>query len=258
MRELFAVRTVEFHRSLDGCGEAGRGVIAITREEIVAFVRCRTIAQKYQLVLRDAPAPRFGKRSHDEACALIDRRIGDLELGVGEGDRAIAIVGRNDVIGTDWLAEPRARAGGSDLAHRGPDFATFGLSLLERLAVGGPPCILVERIDICRHDEPVALGIALANAVACIAQRVGFVAILALLQRRKLARGAQGFAPGHRANPGFSATDAIGRLVQQQDRTVPIGHCGLHAMRGLDTERFGDLPIHRIELGPCQLRDHGE
>ena len=256
MRQILSGQGISRHRPLDRYRQAGRGIVALALKEILILMRRRAVADKDQPVFRQSAPSRFGKARHDKACTLIDRGIGDLELGIGKGDRAIARAGCDDGLGIDRLSQPSAFAGGGDFAHARPQCAAFGLTFAERLAIGGAARILVQRIDVDRQDQTVALGIAGAVAMRRIAQRVGCLGSFGAFHRRKLPCGAQRLAAGHRADRRFAAADAVGGFVQQADRAVAIGLDGLLAMRGRDIQRFGYQSIDRIQLRPGELRHH--
>ena len=111
--------------------------------------------------------------------------------------------------------------------------------------------VLVERVDIGRHDQPVALRIANLHPVRGIAQRVDLLAALG----RSLARasGAQGLGPGHQRDLDLASADFVGGLVQQQDRTVAVGAFRLDQFGMAGTQRFSDRAAGIGNLGKGDL-----
>ena len=98
--------------------------------------------------------------------------------------------------------------------------------------------VLVKRIDVGRHDQPVALRIADLHPVRRIAQGIDLLAALGGCLAR--AGRAQGFGPGDQCDLDLARADLVGRFIQQQDRAVAIGAFGL--------DQFG--------VGGAQLRRH--
>ncbi len=201
-------------------------------------MRRRAVADIDPLVLGNAARPRLAGGHHDEAGTLVDRRIGDLELGIGEGDRAVVVTRRDHLRRADRLADPGRRVAGGDLGEPAPYLPALGLSFSQGLAKRGAQGVFVERVDIGRHDQSVALGIAHFHPVRGIAQRIDLLAALGCSLAR--ASGAQRFGPGHQCDLDLARTDLVGGLVQQQDRTVAIGAFRLDQFGMAGPQRFGD------------------
>ena len=90
--------------------------------------------------------------------------------------------------------------------------------------------------------------------MARIAQSVGLFAIVERFERSELGGSSKRFSANHGAYRRLSTRNAVCGFVQQQDRTVAIGHGGLHPVSWIDAERFSQFAIDRIELRPGQLR----
>ena len=96
------------------------------------------------------------------------------------------------------------------------------------------------------------------DPMARIAKRVGFFAPLRLLQSGEMAGCSQRFSASNRTDFRFSATNTICGLVQEQYGAVAIGQCGLHPVSRVDPEVLRNLRVHRTELRPSELGNHGK
>ncbi|HEU4821512.1 MAG TPA: hypothetical protein VFS87_10190 [Qipengyuania sp.] len=210
-------------------------------------MRRRAVTDEDQPLLRHSSPPRFGKAGDDEACPLVDRGIGDLELGVRKGNRSVALGRGYHLVGAHCLPQPGVLAPDSDFAHTGPQRAALRLTLGKRLAPRRAPGVLVERIDIDRECQAVALGVAGTHPVRRVAQRV---------RCRQGDCGAHRLAADYRADPRLARGDAVRGFVEQPDRAVTIGLRSLLAMRRRNTKRLGQLAIDRVELRPADLAHH--
>ena len=216
----------------------------------------RAIADIDPLGFRNATRARFARRHDDEPGALVDRRIGDLELGIGEGDRAVLVARRNHVLGRNWLADPRGRIAGGHFGEPAPDRTTFRLPLGQRLAQRGAQGILVKRVNVGRHDQPVALRIAHLHPVRGIAQRV---ALLPAAGCGLAGTGrAQRFCPRNQRDPDLARANPIGGLVQQQDRAIAVRPLGLDQFSICRTKLFSNRPARVGNLRKGDLLDHAD
>src|SRR3546814_14787208 len=75
------------------------------------------LADMDHAIFGDAAAPCLGEARDEETRPLVHRRIGDHQLRIGEGDRAVAFVDLEDVFGACGLADPRAVVRGGDVGE---------------------------------------------------------------------------------------------------------------------------------------------
>ncbi|UVI39266.1 hypothetical protein [Qipengyuania spongiae] len=258
MIEIAGLHSVQRQRAADRDLEPWRSPVIRAFQEIGILVRRRAVADEDQPVLRDPAPPGLGKAGDDEPRALIDAGIGDLQLGVGKGDRAVAFRRGHHLPRAYRLPDPGVIAARRDLAHARPQRAALGLPLGQGLTVFVAQRVLVERIDIDRHGQPVARSEALPLAMARIAQRVRLLLPLTSFQCGLLPRGTQRLAAHDGADMRLARADAVGGVVEQADGTVAIGHGGLFAMGGGDPEPFGQNAIDPVELRPADLPHHRE
>ena len=131
-----------------------------------------------QSVIRDPGLKRSRQARHQKSGPLIDGTVGDHQLVVREGDRAVVGGGRDDLVWAHRLSEPSPRVLGGHLREQRPDLAALPLRRLQALAIRGPACVLIERVNVDRCDQPVALSQRRGGAASGLAQQVmrrGFV-----------------------------------------------------------------------------------
>ncbi len=89
---------VEFERAIDARLHADAAVVAVAMEDARRLLGRGAHADIDEAVLGDAASARLGEARDEEARALVDRRVGDHQLRIGEGDGAIAVVDLEDVV----------------------------------------------------------------------------------------------------------------------------------------------------------------
>ena len=175
---------------------------------------------------RHTERPGLLDRAQDEGRALLDRVVGVEELAVREPDHAVAVGAARELGGGVGPLDPGVGVAGRHLAEAGPQPGEVLEVLGDGPAVGSPPGVLEQGVELDRHhDAPTHLVLVVEHHLLAEV----LVGRGALGLHRPVGPAAAGAVGGARA-PGLGArdehdvgpavADVAARLVHQCLRDV--------------------------------------